>query len=65
MKNVATYIKILLLNIICIALVILNSRLFIVDKIWDFFVLIFLFITNIKEFMDCIKIYKNEKNVNG
>lgn len=58
MKNSRTLIRFLLINTICLAFLIINNKLLFIDVIWDFFVLLFLFISN---FTELVKTFKNNK----
>lgn len=58
MENTRKLIRLLFINTICLAFLIINIKLLFIDVIWDFFVLLFLFISNLTEL---IKTFKNNK----
>lgn len=58
MENTRTLIRLLFTNTICLAFLIINIKLLFIDVIWDFFVLLFLFISNLTEL---IKTFKTNK----
>lgn len=62
MKNTKTLIRLLLTNTICLAFLIINIKLLLIDGIWDFFVLLFLFISNFTQLIKTVKNNNYENN---
>lgn len=62
MKNMVSNTNLLLINVICLTFLIINTKLLLIDSVWDYFVLIFLFIQNLSKLIENFKMKKNESN---
>jgi len=62
MKNTLSSKNLLITNVCCLIFLIFNTQLLLVDSVWDFFVLLTLFMFDFNKLIENFKMKKNEIN---